>query len=138
MTLEQLKTLLKKLRIRKNTELFKNTYILKYNIFIIIYLHPWEDLLCILPQELLIDVHLEARGLSELSFFFSLERQFWLLSGLLPFLSVCSVVVLLHLVFFFFLLTPPFRMSRCCKKKSAAVQYNCSFHTDSRDRKSVV
>lgn len=70
MTLEQLKTLLKKLRIRKNTELFKNTYILKYNIFIIIYLHPWEDLLCILPQELLIDVHLEARGLSELSFFF--------------------------------------------------------------------
>lgn len=36
---------LKKLRIRKNTELFKNTYILKYNIFIIIYLHRWEDLL---------------------------------------------------------------------------------------------
>lgn len=56
MTLEQLKTLLKKLRIRKNTELFKNTYILKYNIFIIIYLHPWEDCFGILPRFLHIDV----------------------------------------------------------------------------------
>ena len=47
MTLEQLKkTLLKKTQNqKKNTELFKNTYILKYNIFIIIYLHRWEDLL---------------------------------------------------------------------------------------------
>lgn len=118
MTFEQLRCCFKKTQNqKKNTELLKNTYSLKCNLFILIYLHHWENLLwhfALNPP--LIDSQFTWRQDSSQTYhsfsFLAFEEQ---LSGSseASWLSFLSILLINYYFKAFLFLAPSFRMYRC-------------------------